>query len=81
MGAITVRNLDEKTKRELRMRAARNGRSMEEEVRRMIRYLLDQPETETPHVVDVAREIVERTGGFEIELPPRQKMREPPSFD
>lgn len=81
MGAITIRNLDEKTKRELRLRAARNGRSMEEEVRRMIRHQLDQPETPARHLVDVAREIVERTGGFEIELPPRRKMREPPKFD
>ncbi|MGI9401103.1 MAG: bifunctional phosphopantothenoylcysteine decarboxylase/phosphopantothenate--cysteine ligase CoaBC [Rhizobiaceae bacterium] len=33
MASITIRNLDEKTKQALRERAARNGRSMEQEVR------------------------------------------------
>jgi len=33
MGSLTVRNLSEQTKKRLRLRAAANGRSMEEEVR------------------------------------------------
>jgi len=37
MASITIRNLDEATKRSLRERAARNGRSMEEEVRLLLR--------------------------------------------
>ena len=37
MASITIRNLDEATKQDLRERAARNGRSMEEEVRHLIR--------------------------------------------
>ena len=41
MASITIRNLDETTKQRLRERAARNGRSMEEEVR----LLLDGLET------------------------------------
>ena len=36
MPSITVRNLDEDTKQALRERAARNGRSMEEEARVML---------------------------------------------
>ena len=37
MASITIRNLDEATKQSLRERAARNGRSMEEEVRLLLR--------------------------------------------
>ena len=37
MASITVRNLDENLKRHLRIRAAENGRSMEEEVREILR--------------------------------------------
>ncbi|MEM6464019.1 MAG: bifunctional phosphopantothenoylcysteine decarboxylase/phosphopantothenate--cysteine ligase CoaBC [Pseudomonadota bacterium] len=37
MASITIRNLDDTTKQLLRQRAARNGRSMEEEVRQMLR--------------------------------------------
>ena len=37
MASITIRNLDETTKQALRERAARNGRSMEEEVRHLLR--------------------------------------------
>ena len=37
MASITIRNLDDATKQLLRERAARNGRSMEEEVRHLLR--------------------------------------------
>ncbi len=37
MASITIRSLDEATKQSLRERAARNGRSMEEEVRLLLR--------------------------------------------
>ena len=37
MASITIRQLDEATKRKLRLRAARNGRSMEDEVRTLLR--------------------------------------------
>ena len=36
MASITIRNLDEKAKQQLRERAARNGRSMEEEARLLL---------------------------------------------
>src|SRR5688500_12948024 len=37
MASITIRQLDEATKKKLRLRAARNGRSMEDEVRTLLR--------------------------------------------
>ena len=37
MASITIRNLDDEVKNRLRVRAANNGRSMEEEVRLILR--------------------------------------------
>jgi plasmid stability protein len=37
MGSLTIRNLDDALKRRLRLRAAGHGRSMEEEVREILR--------------------------------------------
>lgn len=39
MASITIRNLDEETKQALRERAARNGRSMEQEARSLLNHI------------------------------------------
>ena len=46
MASITIRNLDDGLKRRLRVRAAENGRSMEEEARDILRRTVG--ETHTP---------------------------------
>jgi plasmid stability protein len=43
MASITIRNLDDDLKRRLRVRAAENGRSMEEEAREILRQVLVPP--------------------------------------
>ena len=40
MASITIRNLDDDLKRRLRVRAAERGRSMEEEVRDILREVV-----------------------------------------
>jgi antitoxin FitA len=45
MTSLTIRNLDETTKQRLRIRAARHGVSMEEEVRRILKEALHPEET------------------------------------
>ena len=50
MASITVRNLDEDIKRRLRIRAAENGRSMEQEAREILRAALGQTQ---PPVVNL----------------------------
>lgn len=40
MTSLTIRNVDEATKQRLRIRAARHGVSMEEEVRRILKEAL-----------------------------------------
>lgn len=41
MVSITIRNLDDSVKRELRVRAAEQGTSMEEEARRILRSVIN----------------------------------------
>lgn len=44
--SLLIRKIDDKLKRQLRLRAAENGRSMEEEVRQILRYALSVPSPE-----------------------------------
>ncbi|HEX9698764.1 MAG TPA: plasmid stabilization protein [Acidobacteriota bacterium] len=78
MASIMIRNLDSQTKQRLRVRAAYHNRSMEEEVRNILRAALADEE---PSPVDLAVAIRKRfkpLGGVELQLPPREPMREPP---
>lgn len=43
MSTLTIRNIDTDTKDKLRLAAASHGRSMEEEVRTILRSVLSQP--------------------------------------
>jgi len=43
MASITIRNLDDDLKRRLRVRAAENGRSMEAEMREILRHAVSPP--------------------------------------
>ena len=79
MASITIRNLDDGLKRRLRVRAAENGRSMEEEARDILRRTVG----EAPPPKDLGRAIHARfaaLGGVELEPPERGPMRPPPKF-
>ena len=79
MASITIRNLDDGLKRRLRVRAAENGRSMEEEARDILRRTVG----ESPPPKDLGRAIHARfadLGGVELELPERGPTRPPPDF-
>ena len=86
MSSLTIRNLDSETKQKFRERAARNGRSMEEEARSVIKASV----TEIPQIrakkpenlYDSIRSLVDKHGGFDIELPRRSKASRPlPTFE
>ncbi len=81
MASITVRNLDEGLKRRLRIRAAENGRSMEQEVRDILRAALDDESPTGRDFINGIRARFAPLGGVELELPPRGPMRQPPEFD
>lgn len=93
MASITIRNLDEGLKARLRVRAAQHGRSMEEEVRVMLREALAAPQegsqgfgerVATPYraksLAELIREDFAETGGLDLDLPPREMGRDPPDF-
>jgi len=80
MATITIRQLDEKTKSRLRVRAAHHGRSMEEEAREILRSALTFP---APVKGNLAESIARRfgaLGGFDFELSRRDAMRRAPGF-
>jgi plasmid stability protein len=82
MASITIRKLPESTKHKLRIRAAQNGRSMEQEAREILRTELNKsPELEGPKtgadLVKSIREIFEPLGGVDLEIPPRGPIRDP----
>lgn len=78
MASITIRNLDPRTKQRLRVRAAQHNRSMEEEVRTILRAVLADEEPSPVDLAAAIRKRFEPLGGVELQLPPREPMREPP---
>jgi antitoxin FitA len=82
MASITIRNLDPNLKQRLRVRAARHGRSMEAEARRILQTALTA--SERPPVQNLYERIRARfdpLGGIDLDLPPRDPAREPPRFE
>ena len=81
MASITVRNLDDGLKRRLRVRAAENGRSMEQEAREILKHALEEDTVPVRNLGTALHELFRPFGGVDLEIPPRQPMREPPRFD
>lgn len=79
MASLTIRQLDEKTKARLRIRAARHRCSMEEEARRILRAELAREESGSAS--ELLRSIRRRFEGLditELQIPAREPMRKPP---
>ena len=81
MASITIRNLDNEVKTKLRVQAADNGRSMEEEARLILRDAVGREDVPAKGLGTAVHELFKPFGGVELELPPRGPMREPPRFD
>ena len=80
MASITIRDLEPELKERLRVRAARNGRSMEEEARVILRTAVTtSPTTQTGLGTSISRRF-RAAGGLDLQLPPRLPGREPPKF-
>src|SRR5439155_14580021 len=80
MASITIRNLDERTKARLRVRAAHRRRSMEEEARQILREALAEDVKPAGNLVERIRRRLAPFGGLDLDLPPREPIREPPGF-
>lgn len=71
MAAVSIRNLDERVRERLRMRAARHGRSMEAE----IRAILEEAVREPGDSEDLFSALLDRfgdVGGVDLDLPRRE---------
>jgi plasmid stability protein len=81
MAQLIVRNLEDDVRDKLRARAARHGRSMEEEIRDILRNAIVEPDTTRPRL---GSQIAQRfaTDGLEEDIAElRGDGVEPPSFD
>ena len=67
MANLSVRRIDDETYEQLRVRAAKHGVSMEEEVRRILKRAVSAPE----NLGDLALRHFGPDHGVELELPPR----------
>ena len=75
MSSITVRNLDESVKTALRLRAARHGCSVEQEVRQILRQAVAP---EQSGAISFAEQVNRRFVGLEADdlpIPPRRPAR------
>ena len=80
MASITIRNLDDDVRARLRVRAAEHSRSMEEEVRIILRDAVSDATYAPRDLATFTRECFAPLGGVELEIPRRGPMREPPDF-
>lgn len=69
MPAITIRQVDDDTKRRLRLRAAANGRSMEAEAREILRSTLSAPQRVDLTWIEVLHQAAVEVGGVDLDLP------------
>lgn len=79
MSAMSIRNIDERVMRLLRLRAARHGRSMEAEVRAILVASVDEPD-DAPGMLDAFIDRFAELGGVELALPPRATAPRAPDF-
>ena len=79
MAAVTVRKLSEKTHRALKLRAARNGRSTEAE----IRHILEESVSTEPRI-NIGSELAalgRRVGGITLNIKRDKRPIEPAKFE
>ena len=80
MASIIIRNLEEGVKTRLRVRAAENGRSMEEEARVILRKAVGRRQAPAKGLGTALQELFEPLG-LELDIPAREPMRDLPRFD
>jgi antitoxin FitA len=65
----------------LRVQAAKHGRSMEDEARDILRTALSSGSARASSLVKSIRARIEPLGGVELEIAPRELMRNPLTFE
>ncbi len=78
MATLTIRNIDDETKEQLRVRAARKGHSMEEEVRMILRQAVHG--LTGPELLKVTETLFGKQHGVDLDIPQRQGRLRSPGF-
>jgi plasmid stability protein len=78
MAAVTVRNIPEETHRALKLRAARNGRSTEAEIRRILEDAVSAQTT--AGLGSQLAALGRRFGGIELNITRDSRPAEPADF-
>lgn len=81
MASITIRNLEDPLKARLRVRAAHNGHSMEEEARHILRAALTEERQPVTNLGEAIQQRFARFVGVDVPDAGRDPLRTPPSFD
>ena len=76
---LTIRNLDDDLKDRLRVRAAQHGRSMEAEVREIIRAAMEHDEDNVGLGTAIHRRFA-KYGGVDLPIPPRDEYPRVPDL-
>jgi antitoxin FitA len=79
MATLTIRNIDPEVQKRVRVRAAENGRSMEAELRQIIKDAVsgNTAKIEEVNLAEAIGRRFARYGGVELEIPPREAAGPP----
>jgi plasmid stability protein len=79
MATLTIRNIDPEVQKRVRVRAAENGRSMEAELRQIIKdaVSVNTAKIEEVNLAEAIRQRFAQYGGVELEIPPREQDGQP----
>lgn len=77
MATLTIRDLDDALKLKLRLRAASQNRSMEEEARQILRAALNESMRPQDSFLARVKSRFDGLGDVELSIEPREQIREP----
>ena len=80
LSALSIRNLDDRVKERLRVRAARHGRSMEAEVRAILTDAVTEPDDE-PGLLGAILDRFGALGGVDLDIPARSTQVRAADFE
>lgn len=81
MTNITISNIDDNIKNLLQQRASKNGRSLEEEVKEILRLALIENQKSPVNLVNMIEKRFAHLGDFELGEMTREPMRPAPTFE
>lgn len=80
VATVLIRKLDDGLKSRLRIRAARHGRSMEEEAREILKAGLSAEPAKGLNMAQAIRKHIDPLGGIELTPLTREPVRRPPKL-